>query len=605
MSGNREGDFSWDAIWDSAGRITSEGYTVEVAIPFSSLRFPRTGGEQTWGVLFERGWPRSVFHGLRSCHTDRNASGLLNQIDRVTGLQGISPGLNIELAPTFTAVRADSRPGWLTGGGLEAGEVSTDPGLTVKWGLTPNLILNGALNPDFSQVEADVAQLEVNTSFSLSYPERRPFFLEGADYFSTPLNVVFTRSVADPSMGIKVSGKEGRHAIGVFATRDRQTNLIFPGSQGNTSGSWRREVDAAVLRHRYDLGRSSTLGLVYTGRSADSYGNHVGGIDGFLRLSPASTLSFQYARSVTDYPDSIATAFAQPAGSFHGGAFFSSFDHRSRDWAANVNLRDIEGGFRADSGFMTRTDIRGLVATGSRQWWGSEDGWFTYAAATLGTMQLYDRVGRKLVTDYSLFLNWNGPLQSSLATRIGRETTRFGGKLFPHPVLTLAGGLRPGQAIGFGLEMIGGGTVDYANIRAADQFIITPNLGLNLGRHLRVDLSHTFQRLTVGEGTRLFTVNLSQLRLYYHFSRRMFVRAVVQYQSLDRNPPAYLSPVAPRSYDLFTQYLFSYTLNPQTVVYLGYSDTSLGGDFGEPWGRVDMLRTDRTFFVKLGYALVL
>jgi len=604
-SGNPEGDFSWNAIWDSAGRITSEGYTVEIAIPFSSLRFPRTEGEQTWGILFERGWPRSVYHGLRSCPIDRNVSGLLNQIDRITGLAGISPGLNIELDPTFTAVRADSRPDWLAGGGFETGEVDTDPGLTVKWGLTPNLILNGTLNPDFSQVEADVAQLEVNTSFSLSYPERRPFFLEGADYFSTPLQVVFTRSVADPSAGVKVSGKEGRHALGAYLTRDRQMNLIFPGSEGNTAGSWRREVNSAVLRHRYDLGRNSTLGLVYTGRSAGEYANHVGGFDGFLRLSPTNTLQFQYVRSATGYPDSIAAAHSQPVSSFDGGAFFTSLSHRSRDWNAEISLRDIEGGFRADSGFIPRTDIRGLVGTWGRQWWGSAESWFTHASVMLGTMQLYDRAGRKLTTDYSLFLNWSGPLQSQLSARIGRQTDRYGGELFPHPVLFLGCRVRPGQTIGASLDVTGGGTVDYANVRAADQLIITPHIQLNLGRRLRVNLSHTLQRLTVENDTRLFTVNLSQLRLYYNFSRRTYVRAIVQYQELDRNPSAYLFPVDTLSRNLFTQYLFSYTLNPQTVVYLGYSDTSLGGELGEPWGSVDLRRTGRTFFVKLGYALVL
>jgi hypothetical protein len=153
-------------------------------------------------------------------------------------------------------VRTDLKPGkdW------ENGEGDYEPGVTARWSLTPNMVLNGTLNPDFSQVEADVAQLDVNTRFALFFPERRPFFLEGADFFLTPMNVIFTRTVADPSAGAKLTGKEGPHAVGFFVTQDQVNNLIFPSNQASRSTSLDEEVTAGVLRYRRDVGANSTVG---------------------------------------------------------------------------------------------------------------------------------------------------------------------------------------------------------------------------------------------------------------------------------------------------------------------------------------------------------
>jgi len=214
-------DWSWDAIWGSAGRIDDQGYTVEVAIPFKSLRFPRTTGVQTWGFILERSYPRSVRHRIQSAPRDRNNTCLLCKANKVTGFQGIAPGRNIEFDPAATTSRTDLRT-QVPDGPLARGTVDPAVGVDFRWGISPNLTLNATGNPDFSQVEADVAQLAVNTRFALFFPEKRPFFLEGADLFNTPIQAVFTRTVADPDAGLKLSGKVGSSsasAIGVFAAR--------------------------------------------------------------------------------------------------------------------------------------------------------------------------------------------------------------------------------------------------------------------------------------------------------------------------------------------------------------------------------------------------
>jgi len=237
-------DWSWDAIWGSAGRIDDLGYTIEIAIPFKSLRFPRAAGVQTWGFILERSYPRSVRHRIQSGPRDRNNTCLLCEANKVTGFSGIAPGRNIEVDPAVTASRTDLRT-QLPDGALAQGAVDPAFGVDFRWGISPNLTLNATGNPDFSQVEADVAQLDVNTRFALFFPEKRPFFLEGADLFNTPIQAVFTRTVADPDAGLKLSGKVGSSsasAIGVFAARDATTTLLFPSNRGSVGGSLAQEA---------------------------------------------------------------------------------------------------------------------------------------------------------------------------------------------------------------------------------------------------------------------------------------------------------------------------------------------------------------------------
>jgi len=169
-------DLSWDAIWDSAGVITDWGYAVEMAIPFNVLRFPRANGKQIWGLFATRSYPRNVRHELRNVPNDRSNNCSLCQAAKIEGFEGISPGRSIELTPTLTALRTDGRDE-LPDGPMQKLESRSDAGLSASWGITPNFTLNATINPDFSNVEADSYQLDINKRFTLRYPEKRPFFL--------------------------------------------------------------------------------------------------------------------------------------------------------------------------------------------------------------------------------------------------------------------------------------------------------------------------------------------------------------------------------------------------------------------------------------------
>jgi hypothetical protein len=201
---------------------------------------------------------------------DRNKGCFLCQENKISGLEGLAQGRNVEFDPTATFSRTDERTS-PTDSSLTSGHPNAEAGLTARWSVTSNMTFNGTINPDFSQVEADVAQLDVNQRFALFYPEKRPFFLEGTDFFTTPIQAVFTRTVADPLFGAKLTGKQGGNAVGLFVTRDRINNLLFPANQVSSSTSLDDDVTTVVGRYRRDVGSGSTIGGIYAAREGEGY----------------------------------------------------------------------------------------------------------------------------------------------------------------------------------------------------------------------------------------------------------------------------------------------------------------------------------------------
>lgn len=596
-------DFSWDAIWSAAARITDWGWAVEVAIPLNQLRFRGSEAPQTWGFSAERSWPRDARHRMTSHVRSRSVNCILCQFNKLTGFAGVSAGQNIEFDPTVTASQTDTLEAY-PDGRLARGRIDDQYGLTAKWGITPNLILNAAANPDFSQVEADVAQLEINRRFALFYPEKRPFFLEGADFFLTPIQAVFTRTVVDPLWGAKLTGKTGRTALGFFAAQDDTPNIIVPSNQGSAFGILDENIYGGVFRLRQDVGKTSTVGLLYTGRAGDGYFNHVAGADGFFRLDRKNSITFQALHSETDYPDAFAGLYGQRQDGFGGNALNLSFQHASRAWIAELGFQDLSRGFRADAGFVPRVDTRTLEAMVFRQFWGTAKSWYNYIRLGAAGEFVYDHDGT--LTDRGLTLGAliQGDLETQLNVHGIFSRTFYQGRNFDTASAAAAFRVRPFSGSELGVQGEAGQGIDYANLRLAHVLSIGPYGSFSLLGHLNTVLSHAYERLSLS-GQTIYTANLSQAKLVWNFSVRSFVRAILQYQDLAQNPAMYAEPVDTKSRGLLTQFLFSYKLNPRTVLFLGYSDNALGGVFdgGLGPGRVGLTRTDRTFFLKIGYAL--
>jgi hypothetical protein len=601
VNGNE--DETWDAIWNAAGKIGGDGFVVEMAIPWSSLRFPRREGVQTWGFDALRFYPRDQRHRISSHPLDRNVSCYLCQASKLTGFAGVTPGRNMEVVPTVTANRNDTREGDVLDQPLRSGDVENEIGVTAKWGITPNLTLNAAINPDFSQVEADAAQLDVNTQFALFFPEKRPFFLEGADFFRTPFDAVFTRNVADPSWGGKLTGKEGKNALGVFVARDDRTNLILPGSTGSSLTSFSNATTDTALRYRRDLGPRSALGVLFTGREGGDYSSRLAGFDGLYRIDDSNQVRAQFLRSQTRYPGEQADTdgdglgdYDLPQGTRDGRALWLSYDYNTRDWNGYARYEDVGRDFRADMGFMPRVDYKFQLAGIGRNWYGKR---WTRVNVTGDWDRREDHGGRLLEEEYEVSINIDGPRQSYFGFDGGQRDTYYNGRTFDQVFASVNASAQLSGDLSLGLYVRGGDEIDYVNTQAGEVLHIEPNIRIDLGRRSRTRLSHVFQSLDV-EGGRLFTANLTQLSSVFQLNVRTFFRAIVQYTRVERTPGLYIAQdpadVDPKSERLFTQLLFSYKLNPQTVAFLGYSDNSFDDRTH------DLTRANRTLFLKLGYA---
>ncbi|MDX1502478.1 MAG: DUF5916 domain-containing protein [Thermoanaerobaculia bacterium] len=589
---------SWDAIWASAGQIGETGYVVEMAIPFNQLRFPSTLTGQVWGVDALRFYPRDQRHRIATQPMDRNRDCYLCQVSKMEGFEGITPGRNLEVVPTLTGTRTGRRADF-PNGEVEDADPDFSPGITARWGITPNITLSGTVNPDFSQVEADVAQLDVNTQFALFFPERRPFFLEGADFFDTPFDVVFTRNVADPDWGAKLTGTQGKNGFGIFASQDSLTNLIFPGSQGSRSGSFDFETLDSVLRYRRDFGQNSSVGLLVTSRDGDDYSNRVAGFDGLYRIDDKNSINFQVLDSETEYPVAVAQQFGQPVGSFGDQAIRIAYNRDARGLDIWGRFEDVGRGFRADMGFLPRVDYTLVLGGASYTWWGEEDDWYTQYRVGGDWDRTEDGAGNVLEEELEVWTEFAGPKQSWLWFDVGTRDRFFNGAVFSgQRFFNLWTEIQPSGDVWLGLFAGGGETIDFANTREADGLTLEPGIRYNFGLHLKANLDHTYQRLDV-EGGELFTANLTQLRLVWQFDVRSFVRAIFQYRDIQRDPSLYSFEVEPESQNLFTQLLYSYKVNPQTVLFVGYSDNRLADQ------SISLTQTNRALFFKIGYAWVL
>ncbi len=210
-------------------------------------------------------------------------------------------------------------------------------------------------------------------------------------------------------------------------------------------------------------------------------------------------------------------------------------------------------------------------------------------------MTAYDHGGKLTDQEITLYSYFVGPLQSTVQGLFVHNKEFFMGTTYDLNRIGVFAEIKPAGGMHFNVYGEYGGSVDYSNVREAVALRLSPFAELSLGRHVNINLRHAFERLEF-EGNKIFMANLSQIRLIYNFNVRAFVRAIVQYLDVSRNPELYLFPVPDKTQTIFTQFLFSYKLNPQTVLFIGYSDNYLG------MTGIDITQSDRTFFVKLGYA---
>jgi hypothetical protein len=318
-------------------------------------------------------------------------------------------------------------------------------------------------------------------------------------------------------------------------------------------------------------------------------------LDGLYRFRDSDSIRFQLVGSATRYPGSVVDRFEQPAGDFEGHGLFATYVHSDADWYWFGSYGHLSPELRADYGFEPRVGIRQGQAGVQRRFRGGEETWYSNLFLFFGVdgTQEYDGAWNEWGSD--LVFVYNGPLQSYLEIGLAPNQEHFRGVTYHNFRQSVEAGFEPSGSFELDLGVNWGETIDFANNRQGDFVTTSAAVGLFAGRRIQGELELDRQVFDVAGGE-LFTLDIAQTRLIYHFGLRSFLRVILQYRQVDRNPDLYTFPVDPEEEDLLTQLLFSYKLNAQTVFLVGYSDNHLG------LRDVDLTQTDRTVFFKIGYA---
>ncbi len=606
---------AWDGIWQSAGKITATGYQIEVAIPLRLLNFNDRLDLQRWKLELLRFYPRDVRHRLSSNKIEREDPCWICQMQTVEGFRGVRQSNHFTLVPSLVMGVEQQRDVTPAGNSDWQSDRNIEPSLDVKWGITPDISLNATLNPDFSQIEADEAQVSMNDTFALFFDEKRPFFLDNADYFSSPLDLVYTRNVSSPDAGLKLTGRVDQQSFAVFAAKDKDTTFIIPGNISSDLGYINAKSDNAVLRYRYDLNPKLSLGWISTLRSSDDYHNYVHGLDLKYQATAQDKVVAQLLHSDSAYPQQLAAQFDGEARlrlgeDLSGVGQYLAYEHESRSFAWYSRYLGYSEGFRADMGYMPQTDWTKQVHGASYQWF-SETNWWNNIELRGDWDISHSQAGELLEKESEAELILHGPLQSELSLML-TERDRIGSRLdgsrlvvdansqlFTEHTIGTYALVQPWSGVYIELETEFGDKLDFRNNRLGDGLEIAPEIRWNANMHAQVALRHTYRTLDADDAE-VFTANLTDLRLSYQFSVRSFVRLALIYSDIRQNPANNLGPVTEQSEDLGMQLLYSYKLNPQTLFFAGYSDHAYSDDEIQ-----QLTRDDRSVFLKFSYAWML
>jgi YD repeat-containing protein len=665
-------DFSLDLVMESKGMVTSDGYTIEVAIPFKSLRYV-AGKDKLWGVHFWRRTKRLNNSLDMWIPMDRDKNSWLAQAGHLTGLEGLSTERTLELIPSLTVSETGKRKSALpfsaARGTPDPGRfvnepIKLDPGLTGKYTLTPTVTLDFTLNPDFAQVESDQLVVTANQRFPIFFEEKRPFFLEGIDIFNTQIAAVHTRAIIDPDYAVKLTGKLNRNTFGLllasdngpgnFNEEDRTNPNVFPGIQRFVD----KNASVGIMRLKRDVGKSdSFVGFLTTYyHFVDRY-NELGGFDGRFRIDKQTTFSWQvlgtHSRDLFFFPEEGKRRDSKQNGFIYALDYNQSGRHFGHEFAMVGRTRY----YIADVGFNRRPNT-------------NNPNWFIrYNSEPKPKAKL---ISWRVYTDLNANFDWQGRSQNfndetQIQLQLPKQTyfglgvdkgydrvfeSEFGPKRQPgsncvaNNTCTFAGDDNERSSPTTGAYFFGGsspskkynfnffvnhvwGALDF-DFGAGPKFprVSPPALAASQARDaglcnddplpagcrapqdpgpgdfwhfdggityqptsaINARLSYTKERLTRYDTGRVaFDENIVSLRTTYQFTRFIFARGRVDYDTLASNVKG--------------QFLLGWTPNPGTAFYAGYNDDLNRNGFSPFSGQLEpgFRRNGRTFFIKMSY----
>ncbi|HVE70122.1 MAG TPA: DUF5916 domain-containing protein [Thermoanaerobaculia bacterium] len=594
-------DNSPDFFWDSATKIHDKGWSAEARIPFSSLRYDGANPPQ-WGLMLYRNYPRDRRYQIFTDKLPRNVNCFVCNWGKVTGLRGLPTGDHIVIAPYVTANSLGQPRENKLGNEIVTRPVAAEGGFDLKWSPTADMAIDATLNPDFSQVESDVAVISTNERFAVFLPEKRPFFLEGVELFSTPIQAVYTRTITSPRWGARTTGKTGNYAYTMLVTQDRGGgDVIVPDAFGSRFALQDYSSIAAIGRVRRDLANRSFVSLLFTTRESEGGAhNRVLGPDFQWRFNDNDTLTGQLLYSDTRTPELPDLDPEWTGEEKSGHAAFVQFTHSTAKHDFYVSGSDYAKDFRADNGFVPQVGWRGSYMEGGRTW--RPKGFFSrirYFA--MGEYQQAADEGGMLFRMVSTGFGADGKFRSFTRLRAAHETVKVDqdGPTLDRDRLYYQLQFAVNRIISFvSFDGWVGDEIDFAKSRLGRGADVNFNATLRPTVHLQLNLTTGVRWLNI-EGDRLFTSQVERLRANYTFNPRMFLRAIVQNRRthLDRT----LAGTTTRfGGSLGSQLLFAYKLNWQTVAYVGFGDlrevTNAEGNEG------DFEPSSRQVFAKISYA---
>ncbi len=604
-------DLNPDYVYESKGRVTPSGFEVEVRIPFKSLRY-QSGETQDWGIQIVRVTQHTAYEDTWTPVVRASASFLI-QSGTLKGLTGMRRGLVMDLSPEFTS-RVDGAP---AASAYRYSEFDPQLGANLRWGVTQNLSMTGTVNPDFSQVEADVGQVTVNERFAVFFPEKRPFFLEGLEQFDTPNALIYTRRISSPVGGAKLTGKVGGTGVAYIGAVD-DNNLSATGDHPIVN----------LLRLRRDLGTSSTVGLAYTDRIDGNASNRVLGVDARIIWLKRWFTSVQVAGSWTH--DTVGSGLR--TGTLWDATLY---DFTGRSYGNHGEFVGFSRDFSAQSGFVNRVNVvQGRIFNRFTRYgkpgallenattyiliqptWRYDD--FLKLRSTLEgnitqQLQLNIRGGWFVSALWSnAHQRFDPPDYSGYQVDAGGPPLPFA---VPHGLYNLWGGIAalstPNRTLKMDLSLgrvSGPIFAEASEGRALNLFVA---LAFKPTSSLRFEGQWPHQVITrATDGSWFSTANIPRLKVEYQLTRDIFFRYVGQYFSQVRDTlrdprtgDQLIVDSIPQGRSTNTEFrndfLFSYKPTPGTVLFFGYGSSLSEPD---PFSFRRLSRTGDGFFLKASY----
>lgn len=607
-------DSNYDIIYESEAKIYGDKWTAEMKIPFKSLRFPDKE-EQVWRVHLLRNRPRGERQQIYWASVSRDDPNFLGQSGFFKGLKNIKRGKDIQFLPYVLGTYSSNTENISDPNSkLTPGNFDGEIGIGIKYGLSSTLTLDGTYNPDFSQVEADAPQINVNSPFALFYPEKRPFFLEGIDNFSTPINVSYTRSINNPIFAAKLTGKVNKINIGFLSAYDENTPYIVPLTERSFFLQSNKNSVSNILRMKYDMGGEDYFGFIFSDReqgkdSSEAFKftgyNRNFGFDGRFNIASNYYLNFQllanntkeisdtnfYYNTLKDYRfDNNKHTALYDGESYNGVSAYVSFNRDARNWSFWTEYFYQSPNVRRDNGFIQRNNFHLWFMQQEYDFY-PETKIFRKINPRLNGELMYDSNGKlkEQFLEAMLQADWTNGLSTTVGYLIVNNEDYSG--IFHRNVNRISFNL---EADNLSKILTGGMYYEFGKyiVRFEDPTYVGYGHNFEIWAtlkpfdKLRNDITYNYSELSKNAGgEKLYTGYVLSDKISYQFSKNFFFRVIFQYDLFSR-----LLTVDP---------LFSYKWNPYTILFFGSSHDI--NEISDTRGFSTYKESSRQIFLKFQY----